>query len=426
LLSRHDNERLTRVAAGTPMGNVFRRYWLPAALSSELPEPDGAPVRVRLLGEDLIAFRDSAGEIGLVEAFCPHRRAPLFFGRNEHLGLRCVYHGWKFDRTGTCVDLPTEPPDSSYKDKIRLDCYPTWEGGGIVWAYLGPHETMPAPPDFEFIRAAPNHSFMSKSLQDCNYLQALEGGLDSAHAQIMHVPNIGDDRLAWLADYERTVPQLTVEKTDYGFSYSGIRTKSGRQWVRIYQYIMPVTQMRGRIAPLRGGDEPPRIPTICGHLWVPIDDVTTAVYNFIYSYDPATPITPEFAMANEIADGRGPDELLPDFRLKRNMANDYLIDRQIQKTRSFTGIAGVNTQDVALQEGMGRILDRSKEHLGSTDRAITTMRQLLLEATDSVEAGKMPRGAHPHSYRGVRAVDHLIPEGEDWREALKHELRARF
>jgi phthalate 4,5-dioxygenase len=196
--------------------------------------------------------------------------------------------------------------------------------------------------------------------------------------------------------------------------------------VRIYQYIMPVTQMRGRIAPLRRGDAPPKIPTICGHLWVPMDDVTTAVYNFIYSYDAATPMTPEFAMQNEVADGRGPDELLPDFRLKRNMANDYLIDREIQRNRSFTGIAGVNTQDVALQEGMGRILDRSKEHLGSTDRAITTMRQLMLEATYQVEAGQMPRGAHPETYRGVRAVDHLIPEGQDWREALKEELRARF
>jgi phenylpropionate dioxygenase-like ring-hydroxylating dioxygenase large terminal subunit len=148
MLKPEENERLCRVGPGTPMGALLRRYWLPAVLSEELPEADGAPVRVRMLGEDLIAFRDSNGEVGLVSAFCPHRRAPMFFGRNEECGLRCVYHGWKFDRNGTCVDMPSEPPDSLFKTKVTIDAYPTWEGAGMVWAYLGPPEHRPPVPDF--------------------------------------------------------------------------------------------------------------------------------------------------------------------------------------------------------------------------------------------------------------------------------------
>src|SRR5689334_15073084 len=153
MLTAAENERITRVGPGTPMGEVFRRYWMPAALSHELPEADGAPIRVRLLDEDLIAFRDTAGKVGLVDAFCPHRRAPMFFGRNEECGLRCVYHGWKFDRDGTCVDMPSEPPDSLFKTKVRIESYPVWEGGGYLWAYLGPPAQQPPPPDFELVRA---------------------------------------------------------------------------------------------------------------------------------------------------------------------------------------------------------------------------------------------------------------------------------
>src|SRR6185437_1953874 len=163
-----ENERLTRVGPGTPMGKLYRRYWIPAALSSELAEPDGPPVRVRLLGEDLIAFRYSSGKIGLVEAYCPHRRAPMFFGRNEECGLRCVYHGWKFDVDGACVDMPSEPPDSLFKTKVSIKAYPTWEGGGMVWTYMGPPETRPGPPAYEFTRAPATHQFTSKTYQECN------------------------------------------------------------------------------------------------------------------------------------------------------------------------------------------------------------------------------------------------------------------
>jgi len=424
MLSREDNERLTRVGPGTPMGAVFRRYWLPALLSSELPVPDGAPVRLRLLGEDLVAFRDTNGAVGIVDAFCPHRRAPMFLGRNEKCGLRCVYHGWKFDHTGKCLETPTEPKDSAYKDKIRIKAYPAWEGGGMVWAYMGPAADQPPPPDMELTRAPETHRFVSRTVQDCNYLQALEGGLDSAHATILHNVTLGD--MSWLDDYERTTPKLDVTLTDYGFQYSGIRNVNGRYWVRVYQYIMPVTQIRGRIAPVRGENAPPKVPTISGHYWVPIDDVTVSVINFSYSADPKIPLTREFALASEADYGRGQGDLLPDKRLKKNWRNDFLIDRELQRTQTFTGIGGINTQDVAVQEGMGPILDRSEEHLGSTDRAIVMMRRLLLEAVKTVEAGGRPRGADSASYRAVRAVDHYAGNEAQIPELIERELVARF
>jgi len=230
MLSQAENERLTRVGSGTPMGTLLRRYWLPALLAEEVPERDSPPVRVRLLGEDLVAFRDSDGVVGLVAAYCPHRRAPLFFGRNEECGLRCVYHGWKFDRDGACVDMPSEPPDSLVKTKVKIEAYPTWEGGGMIWAYLGPPEHRPAPPDHELVRTTHGHRYVSKSYQECNWLQALEGGVDPTHATIMHNGNIGDR--SFLNDYDKLVAELNLERTDYGFTYTGIRPRGQHTWVR--------------------------------------------------------------------------------------------------------------------------------------------------------------------------------------------------
>jgi hypothetical protein len=223
-----------------------------------------------------------------------------------------------------------------------------------------------------------------------------------------------------------TAPRLEVERTDYGYTYAGIRFVRGEQYVRAYHYLMPAQQMRGRVQRRTGGGQE-AVPTINGHIWVAIDDTTTAVYNWMYSYDPAIPIDPQWAEEMETGYGRGAGDLIPGtFRLKKNMRNDYEIDRYVQKTQTFTGIVGINTQDMALQEGMGPIVDRSKEHLGTSDRAIIAMRQLLLEAIDEVERGNDPRGIDPASYRTVRAVDKMIAGDAHWREALKDELTARF
>jgi phenylpropionate dioxygenase-like ring-hydroxylating dioxygenase large terminal subunit len=422
MLSRADNERLVRVGQGTPAGALFRRYWQPACLSVELPEPDSAPIRVRLLGEDLIAFRDTNGKVGLVDAFCPHRRAPLFFGRNEECGLRCVYHGWKFDALGHCVDLPSEPEGSPMKARIKLMAYPTHEQAGVVWAYLGPKDAMPLPPDYEWMRAPATHRYISKTYEACNYLQAVEGGLDTAHSSYLHNLRLGDTSLPRLRD---RAPRLDVERTDYGYSYvSTRRLGDDGLYVRHYHYVMPHQQMRGGINGVLGRND---VPKLDGHLWVPIDDEQTYVYNWCYSADPAVSISEEVAEAHEHHSGRGKDDLIPGtFKLKRNPSNDYLIDREIQRTKTFTGIDGVNTQDFAIQEGMGPIVDRSQEYLGSTDRAIVTLRRMLLEAVAAVERGETPPGVDPKTHRAIRPYDGLVPAGADWRQSFGDNLQCKW
>ncbi len=421
MLSPQDNERLTRVGPGTPMGNLFRRYWIPALLAEEVPEADGAPVRVRLLGEDLVAFRDTEGKVGLIGAYCPHRRAPLFFGRNEECGLRCVYHGWKFDREGACVDMPSEPPDSLFKTKVTIDAYPTWEGGGMVWAYMGPRELQPPPPDHELVRAPAEHRHVAKAFEDCNFLQALEGGIDPTHATILHNVKIGDR--TFLNKFDELVAQLHIDTTDYGFTYAGIRAHPEFDWVRAYHYIMPSYHMRGSVAGLF--NKPGQIPTINGHIWIPQDDYHTWVYSFTYSADPAQPISLDHVLEQETRLGRGTN-MGPGYMPLRNRDNDYMIDRQLQKTESMTGIAGVNTQDFALQEGMGAIVDRSKEHVGTTDRAIILLRKILLEQVALVEAGETPKAVDPSSYRRLRAVDRTIPKGTEWKVVCEPDFAARF
>jgi phthalate 4,5-dioxygenase len=426
MLSQADNERLTRVGPGTPMGNLLRRYWLPALLAEEVPERDGAPKRVRLLGEDLIAFRDSDGVVGLISAFCPHRRAPLFFGRNEECGLRCVYHGWKFDRNGACVDMPSEPPDSLFKTKVTVDAYPTWEGGDMIWAYLGPPDHKPAPPDHELLRTTPGHRFVSKSLEECNFLQALEGGIDPTHATIMHNGHIGDR--SFLNNYDALVADLNLDRTDYGFTYTGVRPRSGHTWVRGYHWIMPSYHVRARVegsfGPNQGrGDR--EVATIDGHIWIPIDDENTWVYNFMYSHDPAQPLPREQAHHAEHQLGRG-DYLDENYVSKLNRTNDYGIDRQAQKVQSMTGIPGINTQDFALQEGMGAIVDRTKEHVGTTDRAIIILRQILLESLDTLERGGRLKAIDPATYRNVRSIDRMVKKELDWRMETREDFVAKF
>ena len=423
MLTREENERLTRVGKGTPAGELFRRYWLPVCLASELPAKDGTPLRVRILSEDLIAFRDSEGKVGLIDAYCPHRRAPLFFGRNEECGLRCVYHGWKFDRHGDCVDMPSEPAGTTLQAKVKILSYPTAESGSVIWAYMGPKEFMPAEPDYEWIRVPASQRHVSKTLESCNYLQALEGGLDTAHSSFAHNNRLGDN--SGLRQRDRA-PKIDVERTDYGYYYVSSRNAGADgTYVRVYQYVMPTQQIRAWNVMWNGSHAP--VPQTHGHIWVPVDDTTTLIYNLCYAREPSMPITPEVVEEHEREFGRGHDDFIAGtFRLKRNKSNDYLIDRQMQKTQNFTGIVGVNTQDFALQEGMEPICDRSKEFLGTTDKAIVAMRRLMLEAIDTVEKGGQPRGADPESYRTVRAADGFVASGQDWRNVLGGDLVAKW
>ena len=423
MLTREDNELVTRTGPGTPMGDVLRRYWIPAFLARELPEPDCPPVRVRLLGERLVGFCDSQGRIGLVDEFCPHRRASLWFGRNEETGLRCVYHGWKFDIDGNCVDQINEP--EQFCHKIHLTAYPTTEIGGVIWAYMGPRERMPAPPAFEWTQVPESHRHCSKVWEECNWLQALEGGIDTSHAPILHraiTPNTSRPGIPMQGPFVRgKAPILEVDVTDYGYRYVGIRPlDEDKTYVRSYHFVMPFTQIRpqqlGRA--MGGGDR----TNIAGHIWVPIDDENCMVWNWMYSYGKEG-LSDDDRM--ERGNGNGPDyvEQSGEFRSFRNKRNDWIIDRQVQKYETFTGIDGINTQDRAVQEGMGPIVDRSKEHLGPADRAIIATRRLLLDAVKTVQAGGSPPGVDT-SYYSARAIEKIFPRHDTWRETVLPEMYA--
>jgi phenylpropionate dioxygenase-like ring-hydroxylating dioxygenase large terminal subunit len=422
MLKREDNERLVRVGPGTPMGSLLRRYWQPVLLSWEVKEPDSPPVRVRILGEDLVAFRATDGRVGLVDAYCLHRRAPLFYGRNEENGLRCVYHGWKFDVDGQCVDLPCVADNARIRQNVHIKSYPAFEKAGVIWTYMGPLERKPAPPDFEWMRAPETHRNVTKNHQANNYLQSLEGGLDTSHSTFLHNQRVGDNSTIRNRD---GAPKIEVFPTDYGYSYVSFRKISAtEQYVRVYQYVMPFQQIRGDISDDDGKRK--KMAIVSGHFWVPIDDNQTFTWNFVYGADESVLITPEFAEWEEARTGRGKDDFIPGtFKLKRNVSNDHLIDRELQKT-TFTGITGIGTQDVALQEGMGPIVDRSQELLVGSDAAIVAMRRMLLEATRAVERGEDPPGLKPERARHVRGYDSVIPVGVDWREALASEMSAKW
>jgi phenylpropionate dioxygenase-like ring-hydroxylating dioxygenase large terminal subunit len=419
MLKHEENELITRVGPGTAMGNTLRRYWMPALLASELPHADSDPVRVRLVGEDLIAFRDTNGAIGLVQNNCPHRGASLFFGRNEEAGLRCVYHGWKFDVDGNCVDMPNEPAESDFKHKVKAVTYPTAEKAGLVWAYLGPPETRPVVPDLEWMRAPEGYAWVSKTFEACNWVQAMEGGLDTSHSSFLH-RDLSPDGLA-NPRARSTAPRLEVLNTDYGYMYASIRPlpEDHQNFVRIYHYVMPFYQ-------LRAGGSPKTLGNTDGHMWVPIDDTRCWTYNFHFSHDKPQPYDEWQHYEHRMGRGLAEDFIPGTFKLKTNATNDYGLSRERQKTVNYTGIEGTNTQDFAVQESMGAIYDRTLEHLGSSDTAIIQMRRLLLQAVEDVREGRDPVGSQGQGSR-VRPAQMYLPEDAAWSESqLKEALVARY
>ena len=419
MLSIEENEIISRVSRGTPMGEVMRRYWLPALLSEELPEPDGAPVRLKLLSEPLVAFRDSQGRVGILEEACPHRLASLWLGRNEDSGLRCVYHGWKFDIDGNCVDQMNEP--ESFAHKIRAVAYPVVEQGDVIWIYMGAPENTPPPPNFEYTQAPKSHRVVSKVWQECNWMQALEGGIDTSHAPILHrALRAGAGGIAMSSAFVRgRAPTIELDVTDYGYRYTGIRELGETdQYVRGYHFIMPFTQLRPAQV-VNSGLEGMRT-AVSGHHWVPIDDDNCMVWNWHYSFG-AEPLDEEMRSLDSSGNGARHVNAADEYRAVGNRRNDWLIDRQRQKTDTFTGIDGVNAQDRAVQESMGPVVDRSREHLGPADRAIITARRLLLDAARTVEDGGKPLGAD-ESYYGIRAIERVFSREVPWRDVLLPEM----
>ena len=420
MLRKEQNDLLTGTGPDTPMGRMFRSYWIPALLSGELPDCDCPPVRVKLLSERLVAFRDTTGRYGLIDEFCAHRGVSLWFGRTEACGLRCSYHGWKYDVTGQCVEVPSEPEQSGFARKIKLRSYPLVERGGVLWTYMGPDESAPPLPEWEFITVPPSQTFASKRLQECNWLQAMEGGIDSSHVSWLHRGDLNSDPLFKGArgnEYNLSDARPVFEVVESpGGLYIGARrnAEGGRYYWRITQWVMPSFTM---IAP-RGAH------SIHGHFWIPIDDEHCWAWS--YDYHPVRDLT-EIELA-AMRDGRGIHvRYVPGtFRPLANSDNDYLIDRAAQKAgRTFSGVEGIAMQDASLQESMGPIVDRTKENLVSTDNGIIMARHRLLRALKAyTDKGVVPPGVDPQHQR-VRSAAIVLPPDVPFTEGAREALIAR-
>jgi phenylpropionate dioxygenase-like ring-hydroxylating dioxygenase large terminal subunit len=435
MLSSADNDLICRVGPGTPMGNLMRQYWMPALVSSELPKPDSDPVRVLLLGEKLIAFRDTNGNVGLIQNHCPHRGASLFFGRNEEAGLRCVYHGWKFDVTGQCIDMPNEPAESNFKTKVRATAYPTVERGGVVWAYLGPRATPPLLPDLEGNMLPEGEYSITVTQRECNWLQALEGDIDTSHLAFLHRGSVRPAELLegsfmyWTLTHP--APHYQVLDTDYGAMYGAYRDAGeGQEYWRIAHFLFPFyTMAPGGLLGLGRGVI----------VRVPLDDTHTMNYQLGPRMRPRVDSGPG-SMATRRGDNMPiafTTPLLPNttdwygrFRTEQNAANDYLVDRELQRANhgedGYAGIRGGNMQDQAVTESMGPIYDRTQERLGTADTMIIRVRRRLIAAAKALrDSGATPPGVDNPEVYCQRSGGVFLPKGTDWIEATAS-LRQAF
>lgn len=418
MLKKEQNDIVTQTGPGTPLGMVFRRYWLPALLSEQLPEPDCEPVRLELLSEKMLAFRDSNGKLGLIDEFCAHRGVSLWFGRNEQGGIRCPYHGWKYDVNGQCMEVPSEP-GTGYAERIKLKSYPLIERGGVIWVYMGPPELQPPLPEWEFATLPLEHSYMSKRLQECNWLQALEGGIDSSHVSFLHSASLNRDPLFKGAkgnqyNLNDLSPVFEVVQADGGLLVGARRNAEDDQYYwRITPWVMPSFTL----VPPRG-DHP-----VHGHFWVPIDDHRCWAWSFDYHPTRALTESERQAMREGSSIHVKVDKDYVPFQRKEN---DYMMDRAAQKAGLlYSGIEGIGMQDASLQESMGTIQDRTKENLVNCDNGIIMARQRLLKVAKAISenpACDLP-GLDPEHQR-IRSVAILLKRDQVYKTAAKEAFRA--
>ena len=417
MTTRAQSDFLTRTGPRTPMGDLLRRYWIPALLVQEVPEPDCPPVRVKLMSERLLAFRDTQGRVGVIDEFCAHRGVSLWFARNEESGLRCPYHGWKYDVAGQCVDVPSEPAESGFCNRIKLKSYPCVELGDVIWVYMGPPERKPPLPAFEWAQVAHSQRFVSKRTQECNYLQAMEGGIDSAHVSFLHRHDLRSDALHAGAGAELTRAtdvRFEVVETKGGMVI-GVRrpAQPGHLYWRIIQWIMPFHTM---IPPY--GEN-----ALNGHAWVPVDDESCMAWCF--THHPVRALS-EHELAVMRGGGGIHVQLVPgSFRPVVNKDNDYMMDRAAQRAgKTYCGVAGIAMQDAAIQESMGPVQDRSKENLVSIDNGVIMARIRLRNAALAVAQGKDPDGIDPAAH-AVRSASIVLPENASFIDAAAEALKAR-
>lgn len=416
MLSIKENETLAVIDRGTPMGDYIRRFWMPFLMTTDLPDADGEPVNITLMGESLLAFRNTDGDVGLIQRNCPHRWASMFYGRNEENGIRCSYHGWKFDINGSCVDMPTEAEDSNFRDKVQIVSYPVVERGGALWTYMGPPEFQQEFPEFEFFNVPPEHQYVSWNRQECNYAQAIEGGIDSAHSNFLHSSLDAYWRTeGWVEQGKRTGnlrdmyhardqhPKFFAEDTDYGVA-TGARRETGEDnhYWRYNLFLLPFYTM------------PPSGPRQkFFHAFVPLTNTTSARWSFVWNLDRPIPRSDRqlwgrgYGIHSELIPG-------PEHYPVRNEANHYLIDREMQKKVNFTGIAILADEDYSVQESMGIVTPRQNEHLGTTDVGIIKSRRRLLREANELRDGKEPYAAANGKVFHVRAGDLLLEKNADW------------
>jgi len=452
MLSKEDNDLMCQVGPGTPMGDLIRQYWIPALTPDDVA-PDGPPLRIRLLGEDLIAFKTTSGHTGLIQNACPHRGASMFFGRNEEEGLRCVYHGWKFDVEGRCVDMPSEPAESNFKNKVKTKAYPLAERNGVIWAYMGPREVPPPMPEFP-----PNldpECGVIRRMQDCNFMQALEGDIDTVHAGFLHLGHLDADR-----DFLRGGPEYYAIKQrearfeayehEIGSTYAAVRpAEEGTEYWRTGHFLMPVFTMNAPgVMPIKNSFS----------AWVPLDDEHTLIWGIgprrqrnmdahttgigglkwgaFLTKEPQSPTDPypkrdafqqlgalQRMFLDDTTDGLGR------FRALANRDNDYMIDRELQAAMekdptqslrgTYTGIPQV-AQDPMAQESMGPIYDRTQEHLATSDAMIIRTRRRLIGAAKALrDQSTVPPGVdNPALYR-MRSGGAILPQGVEGMEVLR-------
>jgi phthalate 4,5-dioxygenase oxygenase subunit len=420
-MRRADNELLCRVEGEAAMGQVMRRHWLPACMVEEVAEADGTPVRARLLGVDLVVFRDTQGRVGVLDERCPHRGASLAFGRNEDCGLRCLYHGWKFGVDGEIQEMASEPADSRMRN-LRARAYPAHEAGGFVWVWMGDVENVRPFQPPAWAPSASTKISIVKMHAACNWAQVLEGSIDSAHSSSLHSTNMPTAEVegstatdtAWLRPSNDKAPKLEVEITDYGFHYAAIRRPirdpETHAYIRTTVFIAPFTVLI-----------PPNDQYNLAQMLVPTDDVNCMFYWVAWH---ETKGIGQDAWRKFCAAEVGPD-LEADFTKKRNLANNFRQDRAAMKAGDFTGIEGIPSQDMAMWESMGPIADRSEDHLGSSDVAIIQFRRQMVTAAKACAAGEPAIGTRSTSRTAdLASFEGVVPRTADWRTYTTRNARA--
>ncbi len=419
-----ESQELTRVGPGTVMGELMRQYWIPAAKSSEVPVK-GDPLRLMLLGEKLIAFRDEQGRVGVMDHRCPHRCASLFFGRNEDGGIRCVYHGWKFDTAGSCVDMPNLPAEQDFRDKVKAKAYRVTERAGLIWVYMGTRVEAPPMPDIEASLLPDTEVFRMFTQRECNWLQALEGDIDTSHFSFLHVGSVlpeqvGDDNMLKYQVANRA-PAYHVADTAWGTMYSALRpAEDGQTYWRFAHFGFPFWTW------VPQGDITDRVQA---RAWVPMDDTHTMFISLTWKKMPRMLPLKD---GNPIPGAKPQIDYLPAttdwfgrWRPAANAGNDYMIDREAQRNDViYTGITQIHMQDQAITESMGGIVDHSFEHLAPSDQMITrTRRRLLMAARALRDHGTIPPGVdEPDVYARARSGECVV-KGDDWQAVYEDRLR---